>query len=178
MARAERLVLVCMNNCDIMNDMGTPVQSGAEDRPADKGPVKQLENFTDLILEEGRRSAPFTIHAESRSGIVYLVIQGSMNLIARDRFTQEIGRFFAGLQRKVVVLDLNRCVRLSSSALGVLLAMHDAMVALGGTMIMLRPNPHILHVLGVLGLEGFWPMVEDEAAAESLLRSEGLLGPR
>lgn len=161
-----------------MKPMAKDVQSGAEDRPADVGPTRQLENFTNLILEEGRRSEPFTIHAESRNGIVYLVIQGSMNLIARERFTQEIGRFFASLQRKVVVLDLNRCVRLSSSALGVLLAMHDAMVALGGRMILLRPNHHILHVLGVLGLDSFWSMVDDEAAAEAFLRAEGLLEPR
>ena len=156
--------------------MTTGEQSGAGDGSVDADQVEQMENFTDLILEEGRRAEPFTIHAESRRGIVYLVIQGSMNLIARERFTQEIGRFFASLSRKVVVLDLNRCVRLSSSALGVLLAMHDAMVALDGTMIMLRPNHHILHVLGVLGLDSFWPMVDDEAAAEAHLRAEGLLG--
>ncbi|MFW5858860.1 MAG: STAS domain-containing protein [Planctomycetota bacterium] len=143
--------------------------------PDDAQP-RHLGNFTDLILEEGRRDAPFTVHAELRQGLPYIVIQGSMNLVARERFIEEIGRFFSRLGHKGVVLDLSHCVRLTSSALGILLAMNDAIADHGGCMVLLRPNTHIDAVLSALGLENYWVTVESHAEAEAFFRRHDLLG--
>ncbi len=74
-----------------------------------------------------------------------------------------------GIRR--VLIDLSGCTYMSSAVLAYLVKYFDLTVETGGTMVVVRPPPKVLHVIKAIGLDSFFTFVDTENDGRIALRA-------
>ena len=107
----------------------------------------------------------FSIKQESlESGVVVVYVQGHLDAHTFEHLEEAIATLFAGGRNKIVV-SLSAVNYISSAGAGVFIwALSEAQEA-GGNMVLLAPQPSVLEVFKLLGLDQVFNITQDRTQA-------------
>ena len=107
----------------------------------------------------------FSIKQEAiQDGVVVLYINGYLDAHTFEQLEEAVATLFAGGRNKIVV-NLSGVDYISSAGAGVFIwALSEAQEA-GGNMVLLQPQPSVLEVFKLLGLDQVFNIAEDRAQA-------------
>ncbi len=102
-------------------------------------------------------------------GILTLRVTGFLLQPIPLEFSQRFEGLIAtsGIHR--ILIDLSHCTYMSSAVLAYLVKYFDITHNSGGTLVVVRPPPKVLHVLKAVGLDTFFTFVDSEAEGRTAL---------
>lgn len=126
----------------------------------------ELANLMRDVRWEGpRHDERYQMFLEHRNGYLFLVVVGKVLQPVPDEFSDRIKQVFEKVPNAKVVVDLTRCDYLASAALGFLVDFFNVSTATGARVVMLKPNDRVRAIVGLLGLNQFFLLVETEQEA-------------
>lgn len=133
-------------------------------------PHNELERLMrDAHWEGPRHDDRYQMYIESRSGYLFLVVVGKVLQPVPDEFSTRIKSVLNHVTNAKVVVDLSKCDYLASAALGFLVDFFHFSTASGARVVMYKPNDRVRAIVGLLGLNQFFTLVDTEEAAFALL---------
>ncbi len=122
------------------------------------------------LMQEARWEGPrhderYQMYLENRNGFLCLVVVGKVLQPVPDEFSARIKQVFERVPNAKVVVDLTKCDYLASAALGFLVDFFNVSTATGARVVMLKPNDRVRAIVGLLGLNQFFSLVNSEQEA-------------
>jgi anti-anti-sigma regulatory factor len=124
----------------------------------------ELSNLMQGVHWEGPNyDERYKMFLEHRNGYVFLVVVGRVLQPLPHEFSIRIEKVFEKVPNAKVVIDL------SSSALGFLVDFFNVSTSAGARVVILKPNDRVRAVIGLLGLDKFFSLVNSEQEAFDML---------
>lgn len=125
----------------------------------------------DVHWEGPRHDERYQMFLEHRNGFLFLVVVGRVLQPVPDEFSDRIKQVFKKVPNAKVVVDLTKCDYLASAALGFLVDFFNVSTSTGARVVMLKPNDRVRAIVGLLGLNQFFSLVNSEQEAFDRLSS-------
>jgi anti-anti-sigma factor len=129
--------------------------------------------LSDVRWDGLRHDEGFSLTLEQRSaGYIALVVSGKLLTPVPDSFTRRALSALRHAGSPHVVVDLSRCDYLASSALGFLVDFFHACGQANMPVVVMQPNDRVRAIIGLLGLNQFLPLADNEANALALFATK------
>lgn len=107
----------------------------------------------------------YTTKVEVSHGVLFLRLTGTLLQPIPDEFSQRVHDLFRDFPGQRAVVDLSKCVFMSSSTIGTVVDFFKASASHGGQVLLIKPTEKILKLIDILGLASLFLIVEDDAMA-------------
>lgn len=126
----------------------------------------------DQLLQGVRWEGPahderYSLSLERRGDGLFLVVVGKVMQPIPAEFSDRLRGVFTKSNGANTVIDLTHCTYLASAALGFLVEFFHIVTSNGARVVLMKPNDRVRAIIGLLGLNQFFTLVEDEAAARA-----------
>ena len=129
----------------------------------------------ELAAIEGRDyDGHYRLSLEDRHGLLVLNVAGRVMREIPEDFADQVIDLLHDHFSPRVMLDLDECEYISSSALGYLVRFFREASVRGRQVLALQPSERIASLLEILGLDEIIIMVDDEEAALRFYESQGI----
>ncbi len=118
----------------------------------------------------------YTTKVEVSGGVLFLRLTGTLLQPIPDEFSQRIHDIFHDYPGQRAVVDLSKCVFMSSSTIGTVVDFFKASANHGGQVLLIKPTDKILKLIDILGLASLFLIVEDDAMAIDYFVAQARLG--
>ncbi len=130
-----------------------------------------VDNIPALLkgLTAGGTDDKYHLTVTHREGIVALTVTGFLLQPIPIEFSSRFEALITANGIDRVLIDLSGCTYMSSAVLAYLVKYFDLTSDAGGSMVVVRPPPKVLHVLKAIGLDAFFTFADTEFEARQAL---------
>ena len=107
-------------------------------------------------------------YSELDNNIRLIKLNGKLDIIGTGQIETQFAGYCAGENARLVV-DLSDVEFLASIGIRLLTLTAKSVASRGGKMVLLNPNPDVLHVLDVTGIQAIIPVYSNFESAETIL---------
>ena len=98
----------------------------------------------------------YGFETRSREGLLCVYLYGEIDHHSAVSLREELDRHLLRQRPRRLVLDLSRIEFMDSAGLGLLMGRYRLMRELGGVMALSSPNPRVMKILRLAGMERFF----------------------
>ena len=109
----------------------------------------------------------YSFEVRSREGLVCVYLQGELDHHSAIFLREELDELLWRERPRRLVLNLSRIEFMDSAGLGLLMGRYRLVRELGGVMALTAPNPRVLKILRLSGMERFFE-IEDVPKGERI----------